>query len=339
MIRSVLCGCLLVVSACTIDRRPTSGGGGAGGSGGSGGAQFGNCPAGQVVTGVDPQSGALQCMALPNLTSGAPGSLGASPGIQRADGIIGCEYDATQNIFYYTNYNQGSIIRIDGDTRNMQAIYFGSAAPAGTWVLRTRHPTSDMPELWVGDAGSTTAYRTTTDVPTIGMSNPSPGTIALPFGPMGVAEAGRNEDGTAGGYSGNVADYFVLQPNQLELWSFGGTSTMTLIANLAAVTTTVATRMVNRPIFAFGIDHDPATKRILIGDRSNGLVWIFGYDAPNGMITLRGTVASAWGTHACDTTYCYMLRCIAYDRIHKLLWTGNYDYGSLSSVPLDLSRF
>ena len=318
--------CLLPLSTCTVDRRgpaDTMVGPGLVLSGNMLGVRFEG-------------SGTADTVARSDHTHAI------GPASFRADGIHACEYDPTTNALFWVNYNQAAVMRFDPLTKKIQAIYFETGgANFGTWMLHTTLPTQTTPEIWFGQENSTAVKRVGADTPQFGMSTAHLGDFALPFPPAGVAEAGRDPTGAAGGYSGDKADYFVLQVyNVLHLWNYGGTSTTVLIPDLNAATTAVAPHLANRPMVAYGIEHDPASRQILIGDRDNGLIWVFTYSQPKGPITLKDVVSGPWHNFSCpDASTCYMMRCLAYDDVHKLLWTGNYESGALSAMPFDITAY
>ena len=56
-------------------------------------------------------------------------------------------------------------------------------------------------------------------------------------------------------------------------------------------------------------------------------------------LDLKGVVPSAWGFQGTDGTNFYYSRCVAYDSLHKLLWSGSYNGGALSAIAFDPSLF
>jgi hypothetical protein len=70
-----------------------------------------------------------------------------------------------------------------------------------------------------------------------------------------------------------------------------------------------------------GLVHDPASRRLAVGDSKNHVVFVLGYDGPRQPITRRGVVRTTASGK------------LAYDPVRKVLWQG--DYG----MPLDLGAF
>src|SRR5215831_3787362 len=100
-----------------------------------------------------------------------PGGPGFGPGSFRADGIHACEYDATRNLLFWVNYNQGSVMKFEPITKRLQAIYFDDSVNFGTWMLRTTLPTQTTPEIWFGQENATAVKRVALDAPQFGMSS------------------------------------------------------------------------------------------------------------------------------------------------------------------------
>ena len=144
-----------------------------------------------------------------------------------------------------------------------------------------------------------------------------------------VAFAGMNADGSAGGYTGNRSQVFrvghyvdgkTVDPDVSLLTSSLGGLTTKAVADLTTLITAQHGYRVCNTFSA--IVHDPTSRRIVIGDPCNEIVWVLGYDQPNQSITIHTTLRPP----AFETGMP-----LGYDPIDHILWIGP------NSIPVDLA--
>ena len=225
-------------------------------------------------------------------------------------------------------------------------------------ILGTLDPTTDAPVVWLvhlGTPGSSNDSITAVDVTlpawgaaatTHATSWRAPG-ISIRERLLGIAEAGRApcvvdprypvELGGGcepGGYAYDKKKYFVLTSEtdqhqrvffRLGLWT---TNSNTIVDEISDIWATIpnSDRVFLEPQLdsLSGIVHDPTTRSILIGDATNAMIWVFGYDRVergHAPITFKNAIRAPGG-----------VSCLAFDPAQNALWSGGV------RLPVDLAR-
>ena len=133
-----------------------------------------------------------------------------------------------------------------------------------------------------------------------------------------AAVANVTAHGERGGYVfDNELRFFELATDRRQLVLSGGDSEEILIRDLDATlgTTTACPHVAITEMF-----HDADSRRLLLLDSCNNLIWVLGYRGPHGPIELHTTIAPRLLGH------------IAYDHARHILWSGG-TYG----MAIDLS--
>jgi hypothetical protein len=164
---------------------------------------------------------------------------------------------------------------------------------------------------------------------------------SLPAHSYGIADGGHNANGTVGGYTGVVSQFLVLtEPTTtnpktlLEIWDYRNGGHVTSTQDLGALIAP-STGQVGLPACGFygGLAHDPASRSILFADPCNKVVWVAGYTAELGQLSIKSMLQPP-GIAALTRTatgYYFAPARLAYDPVRHILWSGEY------GIPVDLS--
>ncbi|MEO8702000.1 MAG: hypothetical protein ABI867_18285 [Kofleriaceae bacterium] len=189
-------------------------------------------------------------------------------------------------------------------------------------------PTTSKPVVFELDGHNNFTALFTHDLP----GGERPGNFPAPGQPVVLALANETSDGQWGGYAPAHPDFAFFGITQERALAFytrddprlpapqHNFRSQTLIANLP---TTLAS-FGSLPECASGLGnlvHDPQSRRLLVADTCNGVIWVLGYDAPLGEITPRAIL------------HPQQLGPLGYDDAHHILYSGTYgisiDLGTL----------